>query len=435
MTAAFDRRHFLRLGGGAVTVMALGACADDTATRGPSETLTAPDGSLGPVATAPAVPTTDGVAPATVPSDPPAGGLFGGRRLVVVQMNGGNDLLNTLPPTDSRYRQLRPTLAIPADEVLVLDGVTSCGLHPSLAGLLPFWQQDRLALVQGIGFAEPNRSHFVSMDRWWHADDLGAPGWLGRVLDGLPAEPAPLFATALGSGAPLLNGSVAQPTVIASPDSFRWVGLSPEWLEAFGDDPASTDLAGAARHAFQRTVRAVEDFSAVTGGEPTSDELPDREGGSTLATGLAVAAQLLASDIGTQLVVVSAGGFDTHANQLPVHAELMSDLADGLVAFTAAIEAAGLTDQVMVVGTSEFGRRVQENASGGCDHGAGGFAFALGAGVQGGLYGEVHLDDLLDGDVRPTSEPAALLTRCLDWLGADAEALLGGRDDSLPLLR
>lgn len=433
MTTAFDRRQLFRLGGGAVTVIALGACADEVATRGPSGSLTAPT-SAAPGASATSAPTATGAT--TVLSNGSEGPeVFAGRRLVVVQMNGGNDLLNTLPPADSRYRQLRPTLAIPADEVIALEGVTSCGLHPSLAGLTSFWQQGRLALIQGIGFATPNRSHFVSMDRWWHADDLGAPGWLGRVLDELPSEPSPLFATALGSGAPLLNGRRVQPTVISSPGSFRWVGLEPEWIGALGDDPAAADLAGAARHAFHRTLQAVDEFSVVTGGEPTGDELPEREGGSTLAAGLAVAAQLLAADVGTQLVVVSAGGFDTHANQLPVHAELLADLADGLVAFHAAIEAAGLADQVMVVGTSEFGRRVAQNASGGCDHGAGGFAFALGAGVQGGLYGEVDLGDLLDGDVRPSLEPMALLTRCLEWLGEDAAALLGGRDDSLPLLR
>lgn len=431
MTPAFDRRHFLRLGGGTVAVVALGACTDGTSTRGPSGTLAAPatTGSSGPdsVDTLPTDTTTSAAPTSTEP--------LAGRRLVVIQMNGGNDLLNTLPPTADRYRQLRPTLAIPADEVVPLTGVTTCGLHPSLAALLPYWEDDRLALIQGVGFEEPNRSHFVSMDRWWHADQLGAPGWLGRVLDELPAEPTPLFATALGGGAPLLNGQQVQPTIIASTDAFRWVGMDPAWLAAMGGAAAGEDLAGAARHAFQRTISAVDDFAGVTGGVAFDDELPEREGGATITDGLVVAAQLLASDVGTQLVVVSAGGFDTHANQLPVHAELLSDLADGLAAFMSAIDAAGLTDQVLVVGTSEFGRRVEQNASGGCDHGAGGFAFALGEGVQGGLYGEVDLDDLLDGDVRPTIEPIALLSRCLDWLGADAEALLGGRDDSLPLLR
>ena len=429
MTAAFDRRHFLRLGGGAVTVVALGACTDAT-TRAPSGTLAAPGET---VADSAATTTVDTVAPTTTSDS--SGAVFSGRRLVVVQMNGGNDLLNTLPPTDSTYRQLRPTLAISADEVVALDGVTTCGLHPSLAGLSPLWQQGRLALIQGIGFEVPNRSHFVSMDRWWHADELGAPGWLGRVLDEMPTEPSPLFATALGSGAPLLNGRTVQPSVITSPESFRWVGIDPEWVDAMGDDPSAGDLAAAARHAFHRTVQAVNDFSAVTGGDATDDELPEREGGATITAGLAVAAQLLAADVGTQLVVVSASGFDTHANQLPVHAELMADLGDGLVEFMAAIEASGLSDQVMVIGTSEFGRRAAQNASGGCDHGAGGFAFALGDGVRGGLYGEVDLGDLLDGDVRPTIDPTALMSRCLEWLGVDASSLPGDRNDALPLLR
>nr|MBP7891199.1 DUF1501 domain-containing protein [Ilumatobacteraceae bacterium] len=274
--------------------------------------------------------------------------------------------------------------------------------------------------------------HFVSMDRWWRADQLTRPGWLGRVLDELAEEPPPLFATALGSGAPLLNGRLVQPTVITSPGSFQWVDIQPAWLTAMGD--GGDDLAGIARHAFQRTVQAVTDFAEITGRATTSDDLPTREGGATIAEGLSVAAQLLAADAGTQLVVVSASGFDTHANQLPEHAALLADVAAGIDAFFDSIEATGLADDVLLVVTSEFGRRAAENGSGGCDHGAGGLSLAFGNGVRGGVFGEVDLADLLDGDVRPTVAPQALLTRCLDWLGVDAGHILGARDDSLDLL-
>lgn len=432
MTTPIDRRQFLRAGGVSVAAFAIGACTEGTTSRGAPGTVVPPEGS------APSIVATTIDPPASTPgatADATPDRPFGGRRLVVVQMNGGNDLLNTLPPSDQRYRELRPTLAIPTSDVVALPGETVCGLHPSLLGLLPFWEQGRLALIRGIGFEVPNRSHFVSMDRWWHADEVGAPGWLGRGLDELSTEPTPLFATALGSGAPLLDGQRVRPTVIGSPGSFRWAGVDPAWLAEIGDDPAASDLAGAARHAFQRAIQAVDDFSAVIGGDATDDELPDREGGATIAAGLAVAAQLLAADVGTQLVVVNAGGFDTHANQLPVHAALMTDLAEGLIGFMTAIEAAGLSEQVMVVGTSEFGRRVAQNASGGCDHGAGGFAFAMGDGVQGGLYGDVDLGDLLDGDVRPTIEPTVLMRRCLEWLGVDASTLPSAADELLPLLR
>ncbi|MDO8363617.1 MAG: DUF1501 domain-containing protein [Actinomycetota bacterium] len=432
--ATLSRRTLLRLGGGAVVVVGLGACDRSASVGGTPADSSPPGDGTGAATTLPSA----GPAPATtVPATVPA---FGGKRLVLVQLNGGNDLLNSLPPTDGRYRDLRPTLAIPEAEVVGLTGLADAGLHPSLAPLGALWDVGGLALVRGIGFEVPNRSHFVSMDRWWTADELSAAGWVGRVLDGVPGRPSPLFATALGAGAPVLVGRTAQPTVITSPGSFRWVDLQPEWIaglavtEGAGTSPDG-DLRAAAREAFQRTLRAVADFADITGGSETADDLPEREGGATIADGLAVAAQLLTSDVGAQVVVVSAGGFDTHANQLPVHAGLLADLAAGLVTFQAAIDAAGLTDEVLLVATSEFGRRAGENGSGGCDHGAGGLALALGGQVRGGIYGDIDLGDLLDGDVRPTVAPQALFTRCLDWLGADAAQVLGARDDALDLLR
>jgi len=132
--------------------------------------------------------------------------------------------------------------------------------------------------------------------------------------------------------------------------------------------------------------------------------------------------------------VVSAGGFDTHANQLSEQAALLEDLATGIDAFFEAIEVAGLGDDVLLVVNSEFGRRAAENGSGGCDHGAGGLSLAVGRGVRGGVFGEVDLGNLLDGDIRPNVAPQAFFTRCLDWLGVDAEHVLGARDDSLVLL-
>ncbi len=435
MSKRLNRRQFIQLGGGAVVVAGLGAC--DSGTGGRRAANTSPSSTVGGSGTTPTTrtPTT----PPPTPTRPTAtvatadGSTVVGRRLVVVQLNGGNDLLNSLPPTDGRYRDLRPTIAIPEADIVTLAGLDDAGLHPSLGGLSRFWDVGQLAIIRAIGFEVPNRSHFVSMDRWWRADQLTEPGWLGRVLDGLPAEPAPLFATSLGGGAPLLNGRAAQPTVIASPSSFQWVDFDPTWLTAMGGD--GTDLAGRARHAFQRTVQAVTDFAAITGGSETSDELPTREGGATIAEGLSVAAQLLAADAGTHLVVVSAGGFDTHANQVPQQAILLEDLATGIDAFFAAIEAADLGDDVLLVVTSEFGRRAAENGSGGCDHGAGGLSLAVGRGVRGGVFGEVDLADLLDGDVRPNVAPQALFTNCLDWLGVDADQILGTRDDSLALLR
>ncbi|MBI4885300.1 MAG: DUF1501 domain-containing protein [Actinobacteria bacterium] len=428
MLPNFSRREFLRLGGGVAVTVGVTSC--DRRGTGAADQSSSTTGST-------QVSTSGSTSASTVPSTAPTGGgglAFGGRRLVVVQLNGGNDLLNTLPPTDGRYHDLRPNLALADGDIVSLAGVGDAGLHSSLAPLIDSWDAGRLAFIRGIGFDEPDRSHFISMDRWWRNDQLTQPGWLGRVVDGLADEPSPLFGTALGAGAPVLSGATTQPTVIGGSDSFKWVGVDPTWIKDLGSG-GNDDLAALARHAFQRTVQAVDDFAEITGGASTSDELPTREGGATIADGLEVAALLLAADAGAQLVVVSAGGFDTHANQLPVHSNLLADVAAGIVAFLAAIENAGLSDDVMLVVTSEFGRRAAENGSGGCDHGAGGLSLAMGSGVKGGMYGEVDLSDLLDGDVRPTIAPQALFTDCLDWLRVDAEEVLGSRDDSLGLLR
>lgn len=401
---SIDRRRFLQLGAGAVAVVGLGSCD-------PRQETTSP-GCEAPNTTA----STDR------------------RRLVVVQLNGGNDLLNTLPPSDGRYRDARPSIAVDEDGLVALGGVSEVALHPGLAPLAALWDAGELAFIRGIGFAEPNRSHFVSMDRWWRADDLSAPGWLGRVLDGLPTEPVPLYATALGGGAPLLVGERVQPTVINSADSFRFTGIQPGWL-SFGEGGVEGSFDALIRHAFSRAVEAVAAFAELTEDSPTSGQQPVRQGAGSIVDGLEVAAQLLNSDLGSRLVVVSAGGFDTHSGQPGTHSGLLEDLGLGLAGFAEAIEAGGIADEVMLVVTSEFGRRVAENGSQGTDHGAGGLAMAMGRGIRGGLYGDADLGNLLDGDVRPVVEPLALFTRCLDWLGVDADELLGSRDDGLLLLR
>ena len=185
MRPKIDRRQFIGLSVGAGATVAVGfalSAGDDGTTR--AVDVSTAGSTAGSTSVATSVPGTSNS----------LGNLqFGGRRLVVVQLNGGNDLLNTLPPTAGRYHDMRPTLALADNDVLSLTGVDDAGLHPSLAPLLGAWSAGQLALIRGIGFAVPNRSHFVSMDRWFRADQLSQPGWLGRVVDGLADEPSVLF--------------------------------------------------------------------------------------------------------------------------------------------------------------------------------------------------------------------------------------------------
>lgn len=409
-----DRRRFLQLLGAAGGVSVLAACSGSS--KNPA---------VGAATTA----TPTSVFSGAVPT----------KTLVIVQLNGGNDGLNTLVPADGRYRDARPTLAIPEKDVLTLKGLDGFGFHPSLAPLQRLWDDQRLGLVQSIGYPEPDRSHFVAMDSWWRADDPTlTTGWLGRAFDAISGELDPLFAVALGAQAPVLHGDHSWPIEVLRSGDFRFADLvETDMLRSLGS-PLSTDpLFALAQQAFERAVDAVAEFDHVTSSsqDDNADTGSDREGGASIAAGLHTAAQLIVTGKASKLIVVTAGGFDTHADQLDTHAALLSDLASGIDTFYAALEKAGVADDVLLVTTSEFGRRVAENASGGTDHGKGGLTFMAGKGASPGLHGTLDLKDLQDGDVRSQVDPRTLFTACLDWIGADAKSVLGVRYDEERLLR
>lgn len=411
-----SRRHILRLGGGAAVTAWVAGC---TSTTGGASPTTRPASTTTSTASTPA---------------PTVG--TSRRTLVVVQLNGGNDALNTLVPTDGRYRDARPTLAIPEADLVALPGVDEWTLHPSLAPLGALWDAGSVAFLPGIGFPDPDRSHFVSLDRWWRADELSSPtGWLGHgVAD---AELRPLYGAALGTGAPVLRSDLFQPAVILQPSGFVFpIGLPGEVLARLTDPLATDPLAALAQRSLGETIAAVEAFSTLLGTDDNAgDEISYREGGVDLTRGLDLAARLVTADVGTRVVVVSVGGFDTHSNQLGTHTELLADLAMGVETFMSTVAAAGRADDTLLVTTSEFGRRIAENASGGFDHGAGGMSMMIGPMVRSGVLSGIDLGDPLDGDVRPTLDPRTMYTACLDWLGLDPDQALGRRYDEVTLLR
>ena len=411
---SLDRRRFLQLLAAAGGVTVLGACSGNDG------------GASSPASTSPA---------SSVAPDP----LAPAHTLVLVQMNGGNDGLNTVVPDDGRYRDARPTLAIPEADVLRLEGLSGFALHPSLAPLQRLWADDRLAIVESIGFPQPDRSHFVAMDSWWTADDPSVTtGWLGRAFDTVSGEFDPLYAVAFGAGAPVLRGGSRQAIEILRSGDFRFAdAVEADRLRLLSSPRSDDPLTAAAQASFERAVDAVREFDQLTAerNDESEDPAPAREGGASLADGLRTAAQLIVKGGASRLLVVSAGGFDTHAGQLETQAELLGDLASGIDGFFASLEEAGRASGVLLVTTSEFGRRVAENASGGTDHGKGGVSFVVGAGAAPGLHGMLDLKNLQDGDVRSSIDPRTLFTACLDWIGADAEAILGRRYDEVELLR
>jgi uncharacterized protein (DUF1501 family) len=434
------RRRFLTLTSGLIIT---GCSASDQASS-----VRAPTSSPGttPRPVASSAPSSSGVAGSgetvvtTVTS--PDAVIDDDRVLVLVDLQGGNDAVNTLISSSGRYRDLRPSLALGEADVLALPGSTDHGWHPSLAPLLPFVEDGSLATVASIGFSDPDRSHFVSMDRWWRADRTdGSQGWLGRWLDTLAVDeeqaarwPA-LGATAIGRGSPVLRSETRQATVIDGGGEFTLpAAFDRAAIQTIASEPSDDAVLAAAQRALANASEAVTEFAPIadaaldTSGEPA----PDIDTGSAgFATGLAVAAQLVIGEVGTRVVIVSVGGFDTHSEQLGNHAELLADLANGLATFWGTLRAAGKADRVLLATHSEFGRRVAQNASDGCDHGAAGVSFVMGERINAGLYGAIDLDNLLDGDLRPMYDPRDMFTVALDWLGGDVEVILGKRYDGL----
>ncbi len=357
------------------------------------------------------------------------------RSLLVLELQGGNDGLATVIPTGSKqYAKLRPTLGA------VRKGALALGDGTALPGSLAKWHghviEGRATVVHGVGYAQPDRSHFRSRDIWQVADPqlqrVGAAttGWLGRAADRLAGQGAGVPAAALGQlEVPLaLHGQRVVAPSLRSIEDFQW--SAPAGPVA-GDSPLRAIVAGAAAagdlRAFvqQTQLRAIEladDLRAALARYRPHAEYPD----TPLGRDLQLAARLLVSGFGTRLLHVGFGGFDTHARQLPTHTALLGQLDAALDAFLRDLAGHQRQQSVALLVHSEFGRRAAENASQGTDHGAAAPVFVAMGGSVGGTLGQVpDLDDLLDGDVRCTVDFRSVYAELLQWLGLDAVAVLG----------
>lgn len=424
----FSRRRFLGVAGGVAGTAAVGGGVWAVLMRDSVESA--------------GVASTTTTAPATTTTLATGGGVpYGDRILVVLEMAGGNDALNTLVSNDGAYRSARPQLALPQNELLTLTG-SDFGLHPSLAGLVPYWDAGTMAAVAGAGMPEQSRSHFKAMDTWWSAvPGAGSQtGWLGRWLDAtLEGANDPLRAIALGGGSPALVGMNTLATVVRSPETFTLRtmegadndALVAAFLATAGPLSASPEMA-AAQYAIPSTLDAVEILASVSGG---GEEFDINPAASTATSLLQTAAGIIDLGIGTQVITVGINGFDTHADQLGTHAGLLADVGDGLAAFFDRLEADGHADRVMVVTTSEFGRRVAENGSGGTDHGSGGCQFLIGPEVAGGqVVGGYDFGALSQGDIPAVVDTRSIYSAALDWMGGPTDEILDGPHDRLGLL-
>jgi uncharacterized protein (DUF1501 family) len=363
-----------------------------------------------------------------------------GRVLVVLQLEGGNDGINTVVPfADEGYARYRKLLRLPKDQLVRLNDCL--GLHPALRHLAPLYENGTLAVVQGVGYPNPNRSHFRSMAIWHSArfdpNEHEGPGWLGRALDtGLrPAagSPASLFVGLEAPPAALL-ARYRSPTALAQLDDFL-LALDRDPRQAMPEAGPGDDLTAFVRRntldayatagRMQEVVRAKDDGA--------------RYPASALAGRLRLIARLLKAGSGARIFYTLQGGYDTHSSQGPLHYALLAELAEALKAFFDDLSAAGLADRVALLTFSEFGRRVQENPSGdgGTDHGTAGPIFVAGQRVRGGLVGQTpSLMDLEDGDLKMTVDFRRVYAGVLEnWLNLPSKAALAGSFEPLPLFR
>ncbi|MEM1211836.1 MAG: DUF1501 domain-containing protein [Planctomycetota bacterium] len=365
------------------------------------------------------------------------------RVLVVIQLSGGNDGLNTVVPFgDDNYHRARPHLNVTEGEAIKLVGVDGIGLHPTLSPIGELIDTGQAAILQGVGYPNPNRSHFKSMDIWQQGtiDPAGADrgkGWIGKAMDGAikPTDPdAGVAVVALAGQSQLATvGRSIQPVSFDTPRTFRWAGhdLDDSVSAAYGelsdapqslrrlDDPASfvRRTAMDAQAASSRLRKASE--------AKTNTRFP----ATGLGRQLRSVAGMIKSELPTRVYYVGMGGFDTHAGQGNRHTNLLREFAQAVKAFQTEMTNTGHADRVVTVAFSEFGRRLRENASAGTDHGAAGPVFVFGNAVKPGLHGaHPSLTKLDQGDLIHHTDFRGVYTDLLEnWMRMDASAAVAGR--------
>jgi uncharacterized protein (DUF1501 family) len=370
----------------------------------------------------------------------PAGG--DDRVLIIVNMQGGNDGLNTVVPHGmQQYYRYRPSIGVTPNEVLGLNA--QIGLNPNLKSLKSMYDAGNVAIVQGVGYPKPDHSHFRSTEIWQTAapDRYESTGWLGRYLDSAGLPSSNLFnAVALAQVLPeaMMSRTVDVPS-IAQLQGYRLASDRQATSRT-----TFTSLLSDARTPFSSpylaTVAEIEDHA-----QRGSEELPKLIGNyktdasypaTAIGRSLALAAQIVGSKIGTRVIYVQHGSFDTHAAQKVTQDRLLRELSDALKAFYDDLAAHGNDKRTLTMTFSEFGRRVAENASRGTDHGEAGPMFLIGGGVKGGIYGDhPSLDDLDNGDIKFTVDFRSVYATVVEkWFGKPSTGIIAGTFATLPMI-
>ena len=358
--------------------------------------------------------------------------------LVVLQLSGGNDYLNTvIPYTDPLYKDNRTTVGIADEDIIRIND--ELGFHPSMKVMQEIFDRGELAVIHGVGYPDSPRSHFRSMDIWHtcEPDKVGTEGWLGLAARDIDPRKENVVTTV--SMGPSMFRAVSVPGVpVAAVDGLDSYGLltgisSEEQrlkiLDRFTQMYTPTIGSGAVMEFLGETgleaMQGADILKVAPGMYSSSIEYAD----TPIARKLKDVARIHLADLGTRIFYCDYGSFDSHANQVPMHAGLWSDVSAAVGDFFADLKEHDAADNVVMIMFSEFGRRVRDNGSG-TDHGAAGAAFALGEPVRGGFYGEYpsrRPEDLSQGDLAPNLDFRGFYATVLeDWLGLDAKPIVKG---------
>ena len=376
--------------------------------------------------------------------------------LVVLEMNGGNDGLNTvIPYADDLYPKYRSSLLQTKDQVVKVND--HVGLHPGMRSFDRLLQRGELAVVQGVGYPNPERSHFESMDTWQSADPQRktTTGWIGRSTNelqgangGIPImhigpNRLPLALQGATGGAISVNNQVPYRLELGGGEPEQQKArrkLLEDLAQPRQDDPAS--LADFVYRREVQTLTTLDRLQEVLKGTNTGQFAgfgPDGRpyGANALPQKLQLVAQLIQKGFGTRVFYVMRDGFDTHSDQAGQHRGLLAEVADGITSFFETLRQTGHDKRVRLMTFSEFGRRVQENASKGTDHGAASCLFVAGPGLKGGAVGDhPSLSDLDSGDLKYHTDFRRVYATLLDgWLGCDSQAVLGAKYEPIAALK
>ena len=368
--------------------------------------------------------------------------------LVVLQLSGGNDALNTIVPySDPRYLENRPVVRIDPETVLPIND--SIGFNPAMAPLKELWDDGKMAIIQGIGYPNPNRSHFRSMDIWHtcEPDKVGTEGWLGRAIRDIdPSQQNVLTGVNFGRGLPRALAAPGVP--VASVGNLETYGVL-TGIDGEDQRMEALDLFSKI-YSSKLGTSLVRDYISQTGtdalsGADTLNTAPQKYtstvtyGGDAVAQYMRNIAQVHLAELGTKIMYTTApaNSFDTHASEMAKHPQLWHDVSNAVSAFYQDLKEHDASKNVVIFLFTEFGRRVHDNGSG-TDHGSGGIAFVLGDAVQGGLYGEypsLAPEKLLEGDLHYNNDFRGTYATLLEqWLGLDAKPIVGGNFEQLPFL-